>query len=100
MSTQDNSNLLQQLKLDFKRTTNWNKYCPKTENKVRNPYLDYLVDPSFQRINKLFALSFEDNANKSRHTGYFLAKVKLEDDKVIIDGISIFDQPIKDDIKT
>ena len=29
LSTQDNANLLRQLKSGFKRTTNWNKYYPK-----------------------------------------------------------------------
>ena len=31
LSTQDNAKLLQQLKSEFKRTINWNKYHSKTE---------------------------------------------------------------------
>ena len=39
LSTQDNAKLLQQLKLGFKRTINWNKYQsdPKTYKKIFKP---------------------------------------------------------------
>ena len=59
LSTQDNSKLLQQLKSCFKRTFNWNKYQSKITVQEQNRYLDYLIDPSFQGINRLFILSFE-----------------------------------------
>ena len=47
LSTQDNAKLLQQLKLGFKRGTNWNKYQSKATIQTRNQYLDYLIDPRF-----------------------------------------------------
>ena len=47
LSTQDNAKLLHQLKLGFKRTINWNKYQSKVAIQAPNPYLDYLIDPSF-----------------------------------------------------
>ena len=51
-STQDNTKLLQQLKSGFKRISNWNKYLSKLELLARNPSLNHLVEPSFQRINR------------------------------------------------
>ena len=48
LSTQDNSKLLQQLKSDFKRTINWNKYESDTKTFVKNRYLNHLINPSFQ----------------------------------------------------
>ena len=54
--TQDNANLLQQLKSGFKRTISLNKYQSKVTIKAPNPYLDYLIDPKFQGVNKLFVL--------------------------------------------
>ena len=30
---------------------------------AQNAYLDYLIDPSFQGVNKLSVLSFENNNN-------------------------------------
>ena len=56
IKTQDNANLLQQLKSGFKRTISLNKYQSKVTIKAPNPYLDYLIDPNFQGVNKLFVL--------------------------------------------
>ena len=51
---QDNAKLLQQLKSGFQRTINTNKYQSKRLIERQNPYLDYLIDPSFQEENRLF----------------------------------------------
>ena len=48
LSTQDNAKLLEQLKSNFKRVVNWNKYLPKPELLARNPNLNHLVEASFQ----------------------------------------------------
>ena len=50
LSTQDNLNLLEQLKSGFKRTFNWNEYQSKVSIKAKNPYLNYLVDILFYRL--------------------------------------------------
>ena len=52
LSTQDNAKLLQQLKSGFKRTINWNKYQSSIKTYAQNRYLNHLVNPSFQRVNK------------------------------------------------
>ena len=54
LSTQDHVKLLKQLESDFKRTINWNKYQSKITEQAQNRYLDFLIDPSFQRVNRLF----------------------------------------------
>ena len=59
LSTQDNTKLLQQLKSGFKRAVSWNKYLSKPELLAQNPNLNHLIEPSFQGVNRLFALSFE-----------------------------------------
>ena len=67
LSTQDNAKLLQQLKSGFERTINWNKYQSKVTVGVPNPYLDYLIEPSFQGVNRLFVLSFENATDRTVH---------------------------------
>ena len=62
LSTQDNEKLLQQLKSGLKHTINWNKYHSKITTQASNQCLDYLIEPSYQGVNRLFVLSFE-NAN-------------------------------------
>ena len=58
LSTQYNSKLLQQLKPGFKTTNNWNKYQSKISTETQNQYLDFLTDPSFQGVNRLFVLFY------------------------------------------
>ena len=82
LSTQDNGKLLEQLKSGFKRTINWNKYEPN----VSNPYLDFLINPGFQGVNKLFVLSFENNGGRTVHTKYYLSTVEIKGYNVMIDG--------------
>ena len=91
LSTQDNAKLLRQLKSGFKRTINWNKYQAKVSTEGENQFLDFLIDPSFQGVNRLFVLSFQNEGSEKVHTGYY---------NVMIDGKKNFDQPVKNDIRT
>ena len=61
LSTQDNIKLFKQLESGFKRTINWIKYLPKTEHQAQNRYLDFVIDPIFQGVNRLFALPFKND---------------------------------------
>ena len=65
LSTQDNAKLLQQLKLVFKRTINWSKYQSSIKTYPQDRYLNHLNDPSFQGVNRLFVLSFENEDDRT-----------------------------------
>ena len=75
LSTQDNAKLLQQLKSGFKRTINWNEYESRVKSFAQNRYLNYLINPSFQGINRLFVLSFETKDDRTSHSTYYLPNV-------------------------
>ena len=62
LSTQNNAKLLPQLKSGFKKTIYWNKYLSKPELLAQNMNLNHLVEPSFQGVNRLFVLAFENDA--------------------------------------
>ena len=100
LSTQDNAKLLQQLKSGFKRTINWNKYESNIKTFARNRYLNHLINPSFQGVNRLFVLSFENENDRTSHSTYYLPKVEIKDYNVMIDGKNVFDQPINSHLKT
>ena len=100
LSTQDNIKLGKQLKSGFKRTINWNKYESKTTNQAQNRYLHFLVDHSFQGVNRLFVLSFKDENGRESYKQYYLPTVETKDYNVMINGRSFFDQQIKNDLKT
>ena len=86
LSTQDNTKLLQQLKFGFKRTINWKKYQSDPKTYAQSRYLNDLVDPSFQRVNRFFVLSFENENNIKSHSNYYLPKVTIKDYNVMTDG--------------
>ena len=65
LSTQDNSKLLPQLKSGFKRTISWNKYLAKPELLAQNPNLNHLIETSFQGVNRLFVLAFENDDQRT-----------------------------------
>ena len=100
MSTQDNVKLLKQLDPGFKRAINWSKYLSKTSNEAQKRYLDFLIDSSFQGINRLFVLSFNNANGRKSYKQYYLPTVETKEYNVMIDGRNIFDQPIKNDLKT
>ena len=100
LSTQDNAKLLQQLKSGFKRTINWNKYESNIKTFAQNRYLNHLINPSFQGVNRLFVLSFENENDRTSHSTYYLPKVEIKDYNVMIDGKNFFDQPINSMTKT
>ena len=95
LSTQENTKLLQQLKSGFKRVINWNKYLSKPELLAQNPNLNHLVEPSFQGVNRLFVLAFENDEDRTSHNDYYLPNVELKDYNSMINGENVFDQPIK-----
>ena len=83
------------MKSGFKRVINWNKYLSKLELLARNPNLNYLVEPSFQGVNRLFVLAFENEAQRTRGRRYFLPTAEIKDCNILINGENFFDQPRK-----
>ena len=95
LSTHENTKFLQQLKSDFKRVINWNKYLSKPELLAQNQNLNHLVELSFQGVNRLFVLAFENDNHRISTKRYNLPTVEIKDYNIMINGENIFDQPIK-----
>ena len=60
LSTKDDNNVLEQLKSGFKRTTKWNKCRSEMTNQTKTNHFNYLIDPTFTKVNRIFVLSFEN----------------------------------------
>ena len=89
--------LISVLKNGFKRTITWDKYLAKPELLAQNANLNHLVEPSFQGINRLFVLAFENDDQRTSNIGYYTPKVEIKDCNVMNDGKNFFDQPIRND---
>ena len=61
--------------------------------------LNYLIDPTFNKVNRLFVLSFknedEDINDRFAFSKYFMPNVEIKDFSVLIDGKRFFDVPLK-----
>ena len=79
LSTQDNAKLLQQLKSGFRRTINWNKYQSDPKTYAQSRYLNHLVNQSFRGVNRLFALPFENEDDRTSYSNYYLPEVEIKD---------------------
>ena len=83
LSTQENTKFFQQLKSGFKRVINWNKYLSKPELLAQNPNLNHLVEPSFQGVNRLFVLAFENDDDRTSDDQYYLPTVEIKDYSIV-----------------
>ena len=86
LSTQENTKSLQQLKSGFKRVINWNKYLLKPELLAQNSNLNNLIEPSFQEVNRLFVLAFENGNHRSSTRHHNLLTVEIKDYNIMING--------------
>ena len=60
--------------------------------------LNYLIDPTFTNVNRLFVLSFSRNNNtdnRDSFSDYYVPNLEIKDFNVLIDGKRFFDLPVK-----
>ena len=60
--------LSEQLKSVFKRTIKWNKYRSQMTIQPQNNNLNYLIDPTFTNVSRLFVFSFQRIAGENNTT--------------------------------
>ena len=95
LSAENDNKLLEQLKTRFNRTITWSKYRSEISNQTKNNNLNYLIDPTFTNVNRLFVLSFENEADRTSYSKYSVSKVEIKDFNVLIDGKPFFEFPVK-----
>ena len=91
-SAENDNKLSEQLKTGFKKTIKWNKYRSEMSNQTKNNNLNYLIDPTFTNVNRLFVLSFENENDRTSFSKYYVPKVEIN---VLIDGKPFFEIPVK-----
>ena len=64
-------------------------------NQTKNNKLNYLIDPTFMKVNKLFVWSFENEEGTTSMSKYYKSEVEMKDLNAIIDGKSFFDVLVK-----
>ena len=69
-------------------------------NQTKDYNLNYLIDPTFTKVNRFFALSFENENHRTPFSKYYVTNVQIKDFDVLIDGKHFFETPIKNDEET
>ena len=100
LSAEDNNKLLEQLKTGFKRTIKWNKYGSEMNNQTKNNNLNYLIDPTFTNVNRLFVLSFKNEEDRTSFSNYYVRIVEIKDFNVLIDGKPFFEISVRNKEET
>ena len=90
LSTENDKELLEQLRTGFKRTIKWNKYRSEITNQTKNNNLNYLVDPTFTKVNRVFVLSFENENDRTSFSKYYVPSVQTIGYNVLIDRKRFF----------
>ena len=76
LSTENDKTLLEQLKTEFLKTIKCNKYRSEMTNQTQNNNLNYLIDPTFTKVNRLFVLSFENENDRTSFSKYYVPMSK------------------------
>ena len=100
VSSEEDNKLLDQLKSGFKRTIKRNKYMSQMSNKTKNNNLNYLIDPTFINVDRLFVLYFENDTDRTSYSKSYMPNIEIKDYNVIIDGKPFFEVPIKNKEET
>ena len=100
LSSENENKLLEQLKEGFKITVSWNKYRSQISNQTANNNLSYLIDPTFSMVNRLFAMAFEIEEDRSSFSKYYTPTVRINDYNILIDQKPFFEIPVKNKEET
>ena len=68
LSVKNDNKLYEHLKERFKITVKWLKYICQISNQTANNNLNYLIDPTFSKVNRLFVLAFPNKEYRSIFT--------------------------------
>ena len=66
-------------------------------NETKNNNLNNLIDPTFTNVNRLLALTFENEDHRTSFSKYHVAKVEIKDFNVLIDGKPFSEIPVKNE---
>ena len=101
LQTQYQNKLYEELKTGITIDFTWNKYRLQVINQTATNNLNYLIDPTFNNVNRLFVLAFENEDDRSSYTKYYTPTIEIKDYNVILDGQEPFYEiPIKNKEET
>ena len=88
--------LYKELKTGITIDFTWSKHRSQVINQRVTNNLNYLIDPTFNNVSRLFVLSFENEEDRKSFSKYYTPNVEIKDYNVILDGsITFYEIPIR-----
>ena len=92
--------LYKDLKTGISIDFTWIKYRSQIINQTANNNLNFLIDPPFNNVSRLFVLAFPNEEDRRFFSKYYTPTVEIKDYNVIIDGERFYEIPIKNKEET
>ena len=82
--------------MDFERT----RYRSQVINQPATNNSNFLIDPTFNNVNRLFVLAFRNEEDRKSFSKYYTPNVEIKDYNVLIDLKPFYEIPIKNKQQT
>ena len=92
--------LLKDLKTGFSFHHIWNRYRTQIINQPSTNNLNFLIDPTFNNINRLFVSAFLNKEDRSSFSKYCMPNIEIKDYNVLVDLQPFYDILIKNKKET
>ena len=86
LQTEYQNQLYEELKAGISIDFTWSKYGSQVINQTATFNCNYLIDPTFCNVSKLFFLAFENEEDTKRFSKYYTPTVEIKYYNVILDG--------------
>ena len=73
----------------------WKRYRTQIINQPATNNLNFLIDSTFNNVNRLFVLAFPNEEDRSSFSKYYTPTVEIKDYNVLINLQPFYDLPIK-----
>ena len=100
LQTEYQNQLYKDLKTGISIDFTWIKYRSQTINQTATNNRNFLIDPTFNNVNRLFVLAFPNEEDRRSFSKYYTPTVEIKDYNVIIDGEPFYEIPIKNKEET
>ena len=77
--------LYEDLKIGISFDFEWGRYRTQIINQPATNNLNFLIDPTFNNVNRLFVLAFPNEEDRSSFSKYYTPTVEIKDYNVLID---------------
>ena len=99
LATEYEKKLYQMLKEGFSVDIYWTRCRCQIRNQ-KTALINYLIDPTFDDVSRLFVLAFENEEGRTRFSKYYTPTVEIKDYNVLLDQQPFSELPVRNKKET